>query len=457
MKLTPWYLAWCITIAIPLLFSNAEAATSFLLRVGEQKSLRLPEIRRYSTGGTAIRVTRVEEAGQETLLVKGSQSGFSDLTVWLQDGAQRRFQFEVVSVDKKRETTVPPLKSWVQSLDGVEYGFLSSQDPKSPVLISGEVSDLSTAREIRRMQVAYPDLVQNRTYPSAEHFRNCLGRLEPLITQIPDSELSLEFSEKSRWITIQGSIESDSLRKTIESRAMDACPWVQFSLQSISEAVDVIRLKVFLLELRHHSRRLMGLSPAAENLGTLALSSAGIQSAIGLTSTLQALEVRGQARILSQPEFVLRTPGEAELFSGGEIPVETKTPFQSQVAWKNIGLSVKVKTLSNTRKTVRLDISAEASQLDPRLSKNEHPGIQANRLKTQVEARFSKPLLLSGLYQSAQQKGRSGIPLLGRLPFLGLLFSSEESLDDETELLAVLLPEREPPKISLPKLGAFKR
>ncbi len=457
MKLNPFYLTRCITTAVILLISNAEAATSFLLRVGEQKTLRLPEILRYSTGGNAVRVTRVEEADQETLLVKGAQSGFSDLSVWLRDGTKRRFQFEVSVVDRKRETAIPPLKNWLQSLDGVEYSFLSTQDPKSPVLLNGEISDLATAREIRRMQLAYPDLIQNRTQPSMENFKNCLARIEPIITRLPDSELSLEFSENARWISVQGSIESDSLRKSIESRALDACPWVQFSIQSISDTVDVIRLKVFLLELRHYSRRLIGLSAATENAGSLALSSVGIQSAIGLTSTLQALEIRGHARVLSQPEFVLRTPGEAELFSGGEIPVETKTPFQSQVAWKNIGLSVKVKTLSNTRKSVRLDVSAEASQLDPRLSKNEHPGIQSNRLKTQVEARFSKPLLLSGLYQSSQQKGRSGIPFLGRLPFLGLLFSSEESVDNETELLAVLLPERELPIISAPRLGALKR
>ncbi|RYZ63124.1 MAG: hypothetical protein EOP09_18225 [Proteobacteria bacterium] len=130
--------------ALSSFIGTAQAATTFQLRVGEQKIFRFGPIQKYSTGGTAIRVKRIQSKNaDEELLVKGSLSGFSDLNVWLRDGSERHFAFEVRPSDTRRAAEVPELRTWLQSLNGVDYSFLSSQDAKSPALLSGEVNDLT--------------------------------------------------------------------------------------------------------------------------------------------------------------------------------------------------------------------------------------------------------------------------------------------------------------------------
>jgi Flp pilus assembly secretin CpaC len=56
------------------------------------------------------------------------------------------------------------------------------------------------------------------------------------------------------------------------------------------------------------------------------------------------------------------------------------------------------------------------------------PGLQANRMKTQVDARYGVPLLLSGLLQQTDREQAKGLPFLSQIPVLGPLFGSQDYL-----------------------------
>ena len=175
-----------------------------------------------------------------------------------------------------------------------------------------------------------------------------------------------------------------------------------------------------------------------------------------LDVALQALEGEGSARILSSPELVVRAPGEAELFAGGEIPIETSSAYASNVTWKNFGLSLKLNVTATTAEKVRLDIFTEVSHLDQSISSNSKiPGLQANRMKTQVDARYGVPLLLSGLLQQGTRESARGLPLLRQIPVLGLLFGSDDYLNERSELVAILLPSSSPPPAPLSKIMRY--
>ncbi len=89
---------------------------------------------------------------------------------------------------------------------------------------------------------------------------------------------------------------------------------------------------------------------------------------------------------------------------------------------------------------------------DASIGLDQVPGIQANRMKTQVDARFGVPLLLSGLLQQGMREQARGLPLLRQIPILGRLFGSEDYLNEQSELVAILLPASGPPSSPMARI-----
>jgi pilus assembly protein CpaC len=150
--------------------------------------------------------------------------------------------------------------------------------------------------------------------------------------------------------------------------------------------------------------------------------------------------------VLSQPELVVRVPGEAELFSGGEIPIEMRSMRGPHVEWKSYGLSLKLRAIELSGEDVRLEVSSEVSDLDRANGSAKIPALQASRLKTQVDARIGQPLFLSGLFQQRSSETTEGLPFVSRIPLLGALFGSNTQSNEQSELVAMLLPLRSPPE-----------
>jgi Flp pilus assembly secretin CpaC len=108
---------------------------------------------------------------------------------------------------------------------------------------------------------------------------------------------------------------------------------------------------------------------------------------------------------------------------------------------------------NTTSEKVRLDIQTEVSHIDQSMAtKDGIPALQTNRMKTQVDARYGVPLLLSGLLQSENRENAKGLPFLRNIPVLGLLFGSEDYQNNRSELVAILLPSSTPPPAPIDKI-----
>ena len=444
--------ALLLTVLATSLASAADHRT-YSLRVGEQKVIPFENGQRYAPSGHAIRVTRVHLDGHESLLVKADQSGRATLLVWRKEAEPETVAFQILPQSSPLPTEADQRTVFLNSLEDARV----QSSPGLPgrgenVILQGEIKTKSEGRRIRTFVSANGDRVADRTYPSPALFRDCLRDLRNELVDRKLPDVKVEFSEGERWIEVTGFVKSESHIDTLTSQLADVCPWARIQIDANAGRLDLIRLKVVLIENYQTEDTLLGMNSGFRGESQLAVSAGKFASSFGVVSSLKALENRGKIRILSQPEIVLRTPGEAELFSGGEIPIETNSHFDSQVFWKNFGLALKVKSLFATTKKVRLDLSAEVSQVDRSLSTDKNPGLQSNRLKTEVEANFSEPLLLSGLYKTSTASTESGIPFLGRLPFFNLLFTESGTSHQHTELLAILIPYRDVPKLSREKV-----
>jgi pilus assembly protein CpaC len=173
-----------------------------------------------------------------------------------------------------------------------------------------------------------------------------------------------------------------------------------------------------------------------------------------ITYSIQALSEKGKVRVLSAPELVVKCPGQAELFAGGELPIHLKNHYEDKVVWKNIGLSLKLDVKEYNGEKVRLSIETELNHISTEWKIDQIPGVKTNRIKTQVEGTMGKPLLLSGLLEEELRGHTSGLPGLSDIPVLGKLFGSEDYQNNRSELVAILIPYREPPREPMQRISS---
>jgi Flp pilus assembly secretin CpaC len=316
------------------------------------------------------------------------------------------------------------------------------------VILRGEVQSSEEATRIASLVQGFPQAVRDETEPSDALLQRAQTQLEAWLSHSPYAhKLQVVREDKSLFIHLtQGSIGSPSERTRIEKHAQSIFALVQTDLDSLPDASPTVHFKVYLLELKKTKFHSLGLGWPALQEGAFRVTTSAIQDMVQLDLALQILEGDGSVKILSNPELVVRAPGDAELFSGGEIPIESKSAYFSAITWKSFGLLLQLHVTHSAGDRVRLDILTEVSHLDPQIAVGKVPGLQANRMKTQVDAQYGRPLLLSGLLQQNLRTEARGLPALRNIPVLGALFGSEDYLNEKSELVAILVPSNELPK-----------
>jgi Flp pilus assembly secretin CpaC len=324
------------------------------------------------------------------------------------------------------------------------------------VVLRGVIEDEREAGRIWALAHAFPKELLDETELSEAVLQRGKASLEGALKSIgKGAALRLEQLGASLWV--RGSVEKPTDLASIEKRLRAAFAPVELELDALPDGGPTVHFKVFLLELRKSRIGNFGLTWPSLQEGAFKVTTGAIQDLVQLDLTLQMLEGEGSVHVLSNPELVVRAPGEAQLFAGGELPISMKTHYYQNVTWKNYGLTLKLKVTGSTAEKVRLDVFTEVSRLDPAITMDQVPALQTNRMNTTVDARYGTPLFLSGLLQQGTRESARGLPLLRQIPVLGALFGSEDYLNDRSELVAILLPRLEPPTAPMARIEAERR
>ena len=421
---------------------------------GEQRLLKIAGLARYSLGGDGVRISTppkgIEDQNAEDseyLLIKGIRPAESDLWVWKKDGSSEHRALHVVKAEEK--ALKPGLAAALNRLQECEV-YASG----TGVILRGQVHTLAESARISALVRGFPPEVVNETELTLELLESGRTRVADWLSTSGYSQtLRAERYGHSLWL--RGSLPKAVERGTVEREARALFPEIQLEISSLPDGAPTVHFRVYLLELKRKDFGSLGLSWPAMQEGAFHISSVptlGLSDALQIDVALQALEGKGSVKILSKPELVVRAPGEAELFAGGEIPIKTESQFHSEVTWKPYGLTLHLKVTHTAGDQIRLDIATEVSELDSTIGIGQIPGMQANRMKTEVDARFGVPLFLSGLLQQGMREEARGLPFLRRLPVLGALFGSKDYLNEESELVAILLPSAAPPPAPMEKV-----
>jgi pilus assembly protein CpaC len=161
---------------------------------------------------------------------------------------------------------------------------------------------------------------------------------------------------------------------------------------------------------------------------------------------INALEERGLARSLAEPNLVALSGDTASFLAGGEYPIPVSSSFNTiTVDYKRYGVGLAFTPTVLSDGLINMKIEPEVSQFDPNHSVGVGNGISVpalivRRASTTVELRDGQSFVIGGLLQSQGTTDAQQIPWLGDVPILGALFRSASYQRKETDLAIIVTP-----------------
>lgn len=165
----------------------------------------------------------------------------------------------------------------------------------------------------------------------------------------------------------------------------------------------------------------------------------------GLGAVLQALATKGHAKILAEPNLMVKSGQEGNFLAGSRIPYSVVTSVggtsSTTIVYESVGIKIKFKpeVLENNLINLKID-PAEVSSIAGTMAVNGYPIIDTREVRTNVELKEGESLVMAGLLQEEAIKTMSKIPILGDIPILGALFRSTQDDLRERELVFFVTP-----------------
>ncbi len=184
----------------------------------------------------------------------------------------------------------------------------------------------------------------------------------------------------------------------------------------------------------------------------------------GIAAALQALVTKNQAKILAEPNLLVKSGQDGHFLAGQKIPLSVISnsggTSTTTIIYEPIGVKLLFKPEVMENGIISLTIDpAEVSNISSYLS-NGYPVIDSREVRTSVQLRDGESLIMAGLLTEETIKTMSKIPLAGDIPILGALFRSTKDELRGKELVFFITPRLVTPtaqgvKIPLPTDAAL--
>ena len=184
-----------------------------------------------------------------------------------------------------------------------------------------------------------------------------------------------------------------------------------------------------------------GLVGAASNLVGLGIGG----SNLNFNAIIDAMEQRGLATVLAEPNLTTMSGTSANFNAGGEFPIPVGQGFGAvSVTFRRFGVSLNFTPTIVNDDVINLklhtDVSSLSSQGAVSLNGFSIPGLSSRTANTTVELRSGQSFAVAGLLQKNMSEVVKKFPGLGDIPILGKLFRSKSFENNQTELVIVVTP-----------------
>jgi pilus assembly protein CpaC len=163
------------------------------------------------------------------------------------------------------------------------------------------------------------------------------------------------------------------------------------------------------------------------------------------SAIIKAMERKNLLTTLAKPNLSAVESEEASFLAGGEFPVPVPQAMGLvSIQWKEFGVKLNFTPAVLDSQMVSIKLITEVSSLDFEngitLSGFRIPALISRKSETTIELKDGEHFAIGGLVSNELAKTVSRVPVLGRLPILGKLFSSTYFLNNESELIVMISP-----------------
>lgn len=454
-----WWIASAALLALPALAQND--GDSISLGVGEQKTLPLQNVARVAIGDPAV--ADVKQVGGGELLITGVAEGHTSLLVWLRNDRKLSYSVSVRKQDPR--TTVSEVRALLGDRDGIRIRVVEGR-----VYLEGETLTAEDADRVQQVVSLFPQ-VKSFVRPSSNARRMAAEALTRSLqkTGFKGAQATVIGST----LFLEGWVESkeDLAKADLVVRAAG-----EKAENLLTVGVKrMVLVEVEFAEVSYGALRNVGIKPPlsfVSGSGTGVTyqivrplpGDSGSQPVHSISGTINAsTDFSASARfddnyirVLAQPRLLAASGEKAEFLAGGEVPVLMVTQNQFSVSFKKFGVLLDITPTADRSGNIGTEIFAEVSDIDRSLSVRANgfdvPGFRTRNVKTTVTVKDGETIILSGLFNNAESKEISKIPLLGHIPILGELFKSRNFVENKTELAIYVTP-----RIASPSTERTKR
>jgi pilus assembly protein CpaC len=166
----------------------------------------------------------------------------------------------------------------------------------------------------------------------------------------------------------------------------------------------------------------------------------------GFYIAMQALRTEGIAKFLAEPKVVTQTGRSAYFRAGGQQAILSNTSGITGPGVQLVPFGTELEVLpivyGNGMIWMEINprITAVSAGLGITVGGAVSPGFTEQQLRSAVMLESGQTFAIGGLVQNTIQAGSSKIPVLGDLPFMGVLFSTVTHSQTESELLIMVTP-----------------
>jgi len=428
-------------------FSAAVSANQRMtMSVGEIKLLRLNPIERVAVGQTAVLSTSLLKNGQ--LLLLGEGVGTTTVHLWFESGKET--QYTVTVAEQDQPTIAQALNSLLSGIPGVEAEVVGNQ-----VVLHGDVPpEYNTVLDA--VLIKYPNVI------------NVTSKVANVVRELLSGVKGIEVSTIGTHVVLRGTVGTYDV-PIIEKVAGEFEEIMDLTNASGLASERMIFINVKMTEFDKRSLKELGIDwgnnvagPSAAfasdldgnksfrvpSPGTFDGLPLQVKTPIGyfgiaseITSRINFLVSNNSAMILAEPRLSAVSGGTAEFLAGGEVPLPTTGALgQSNVEFKEFGISMKISPVVDTNDRIRASVETEISTIDRGASVAGIPGFLTRRTATEVSMNAGETLVISGLLDRESARELRKIPGLGDIPILGTFFRQNDRDFTDKELVIFVTP-----------------
>jgi len=382
---------------------DADAIPEIELFTGESRVFPTPGVARIAVGnGQVITANALDD---KDVIIFANGPGASTLFVWNQDGRFQRVKVTVLPVDMTRYAR--DIATFLATIPKAKASVVGDK-----VIVEGD--ELSDADRDKVAELA-------KRYPQIVNFTSPVGweqmvMMDVKVVEFPKSdlrELGLKWSATGG--AALGGIWGPGKRGNTGGYAITVRAGEGNAAPITAPGTG---------------------GPVPLPSGLTVLSAINM----GLNAQLLALEQKGAASVLAEPQLSTRSGYKASFLAGGEIPYSVATINGVTVQFKPYGVKLDIEPKVGPNGVIRAIIESEVSSIDASMSTANGPALLTRRTKTEFNVRDGETIVLSGLLQRNSSTDIDQVPLLGDIPILGALFRSKRFQNKETELVVFVTP-----------------